>query len=87
MLRALTGGFAFAAVSILYSTIALLLSSAHQLPDLFIGMVTLVGIGALSTQYIGKYADQGFTNQLTWMGCGLFICWIFFYFGSASLFI
>ncbi|UOB52923.1 MFS transporter [Acinetobacter junii] len=88
VLRALTGGFAFAAVSILYSTIALLLSSAHQLPDLFIGMVTLVGIfGALSTQYIGKYADQGFTNQLTWMGCGLFILsWIFFYFGQLYLF-
>jgi hypothetical protein len=32
-------------------------------------MVTLVGIfGALSTQYIGKYADQGFTNHsLGWV--------------------
>lgn len=88
VLRALTGGFAFAAVSILYSTIALLLSSAYQLPDLLIGMVTLVGIfGALSTQYIGKYADQGFTNQLTWIGCALFILsWIFFYFGQTYLF-
>lgn len=88
VLRALTGGFAFAAVSILYSTIALLLSSAYQLPDLLIGMVTLVGIfGALSTQYIGKYADQGFTNQLTWIGCALFIVsWIFFYFGQTYLF-
>ncbi|MBC9229715.1 MFS transporter [bacterium SPL81] len=88
VLRALTGGFAFAAVSILYSTIALLLSSAYQLPDLSIGMVTLVGIfGALSTQYIGKYADQGFTNQLTWIGCALFILsWIFFYFGQTYLF-
>lgn len=88
VLRALTGGFAFAAVSILYSTIALLLSSAYQLSDLLIGMVTLVGIfGALSTQYIGKYADQGFTNQLTWIGCALFILsWIFFYFGQTYLF-
>ncbi|MCH7316002.1 MFS transporter [Acinetobacter sp. ANC 3882] len=88
VLRALAGGFAFAAVSILYSTIALLLTSAHHLPDLFIGMVTLVGIfGALSTQYVGKYADQGYTNQLTWIGCGLFILsWIFFYFGQRFLF-
>lgn len=88
VLRAFTGGFAFAAVSILYSTIALLLSSAYQLPDLLIGMVTLVGIfGALSTQFIGKYADQGFTNQLTWIGCALFILsWIFFYFGQTYLF-
>ena len=59
LLRALTGAFAFAAVSILYSTIALLLTAAHHLPDLVIGMVSLVGIfGALSTQYIGRYADQ-----------------------------
>ena len=87
VLRALAGGFAFAAVSILYSTIALLLSSAHHLPDLLIGMVTLVGIfGALSTQYIGKYADQGYTKHLTWIGCGLFILsWIFFYYGQTFL--
>ncbi|MCH7385436.1 MFS transporter [Acinetobacter dispersus] len=88
VLRALAGGFAFAAVSILYSTIALLLTSAHHLQDLLIGMVPLVGIfGALSTQYIGKYADQGYTNQLTWIGCGLFIVsWICFYFGQSVLF-
>jgi len=88
VLRALAGGFAFAAVSILYSTIALLLTSAHHLQDLLIGMVPLVGIfGALSTQYIGKYADQGYTNQLTWMGCALFILsWICFYFGQTFLF-
>ncbi|MCH7305262.1 MFS transporter [Acinetobacter sp. NIPH 1869] len=88
VLRALAGGFAFAAVSILYSTIALLLTSAHHLQDLLIGMVPLVGIfGALSTQYIGKYADQGYTSQLTWMGCALFILsWICFYFGQSVLF-
>ncbi|NIE98210.1 MFS transporter [Acinetobacter sp. Tr-809] len=88
VLRALAGGFAFAAVSILYSTIALLLTSAHHLQDLLIGMVPLVGIfGALSTQYIGKYADQGYTSQLTWMGCALFILsWICFYFGQSLLF-
>ncbi|ENW93737.1 MFS transporter [Acinetobacter sp. NIPH 1852] len=88
LLRALSGGFAFAAVSILFSTIALLLASAHQLSDLLIGMVGLVGIfGALSTQYIGKYADRGYTQQLTWMGCGLFILsWICFYYGQTYLF-
>ncbi|USA47111.1 MFS transporter [Acinetobacter sp. C26M] len=87
VLRALAGGFAFAAVSILYSTIALLLTSAHHLQDLLIGMVPLVGIfGALSTQYVGKYADQGYTSQLTWIGCGLFIVsWICFYFGQSLL--
>ncbi|MGY3821394.1 MFS transporter [Acinetobacter haemolyticus] len=87
VLRALSGAFAFAAVSILFSTIALLLTAAHHLPDLMIGMVGLVGIfGALSTQYIGKYADQGYTKQLTWIGCGLFIMsWICFYFGQIYL--
>ena len=87
LLRALTGAFAFASVSILYSTIALLLTSAHHLPDLFIGLVPLVGIfGALSTRYIGKYADQGYTRLLTWMGCGLFlVSWICFYFGQTLL--
>ncbi|MFY5899611.1 MFS transporter [Acinetobacter pittii] len=87
LLRALTGAFAFAAVSILYSTIALLLTSAHHLPDLFIGLVPLVGIfGALSTRYIGKYADQGYTRLLTWMGCGLFlVSWLCFYFGQSLL--
>lgn len=87
LLRALTGAFAFAAVSILYSTIALLLTSAHHLPDLFIGLVPLVGIfGALSTRYIGKYADQGHTGLLTWMGCGLFLAsWVCFYFGQTLL--
>ena len=87
LLRALAGGFAFAAVSILYSTIALLLSSVHHLPDLMIGMVSLVGIfGALSTQYIGRYADQGYTRQLTWIGCALFlISWVCFYYGQTVL--
>lgn len=37
VLRALSGAFAFAAVSILFSTIALLLTAAHHLPDLMIG--------------------------------------------------
>ena len=68
LLRALTGAFAFASVSILYSTIALLLTSAHHLPDLFIGLVPLVGIfGALSTRYIGKYADQGYVYSPGWV--------------------
>ncbi|MBD1219762.1 MFS transporter [Acinetobacter seifertii] len=53
-----------------------------------IGLVPLVGIfGALSTRYIGKYADQGYTKLLTWMGCGLFlVSWICFYFGQTLLF-
>ena len=88
VLRALIGGFAFASVTTLYSTIALLLSSAHHLPDFQIGMVSLVGIfGALSTKYVGRYADQGHSQKITWFGCCLFIVsWICFYFGQTILF-
>jgi predicted MFS family arabinose efflux permease len=58
--RSITGGFAFAAMSMLFSTIALLLTSEpFQLSDVLVGVVTLVGVfGALSTQWIGKWADR-----------------------------
>ena len=86
LLRALTGAFAFASVSILYSTIALLLTSAHHLPDLFIGLVPLVGIfGALSTRYIGKYADQGYTFTHLDGLRAILVSWICFYFGQTLL--
>jgi len=60
-LRALVGGFAFAAMSILFSTIAVLLtSSPFNLSDVLVGVVTLIGVfGALATAKIGKIADQG----------------------------
>ncbi len=50
-------------------------------------MVTLVGVfGALSTQWIGKWADRGYTLLLTWVGCGtLALSWVFLYLGGSSL--
>ncbi|MGE8559821.1 MAG: MFS transporter [Acinetobacter sp.] len=87
--RALVGGFAFAAMSILFSTIALLLtSSPFNLTDIWIGVVTLIAVfGALSTAKIGKIADQGHTTSLTWIGLlVLMISWLFLYFGGQSLF-
>ncbi|MCF7640629.1 MFS transporter [Acinetobacter johnsonii] len=86
--RSITGGFAFAAMSILFSTIALLLTSEpFQLSDVLVGVVTLVGVfGALSTQWIGKSADRGYTLLLTWVGCGtLALSWVFLYLGGSSL--
>ena len=74
--------------SVHFSTIAVLLSGpAFQLPDFMIGLIPLMGIfGALSTQWIGKQADKGYTRILTWIGCGLLgISWIAFYFTQHSL--
>ena len=86
--RALIGGFAFGAMSILFSTIAVLLTSKpFELADVMIGLVTLIGVfGALSTTKIGKIADRGHTDLLTWIGfVVLAISWIFLYFGGKSL--
>ncbi len=85
--RSLAGGFAFASMSVLFSTIALLLKSSFGLSDMMVGMVTLVGIfGALSTKRIGKFADSGYTKTITWAGIStLTISWIFLYFGQYSL--
>ena len=86
--RALIGGFVFAAMSILFSTIASLLTSApFNLPDVLVGVCTLIGVfGALSTTKIGKFADRGHTTLLTWVGIGIMaISWGFLYFGGKYL--
>lgn len=86
--RSFIGGFAFAAMSILFSTIAVLLTSEpFNLPDVLVGVATLIGVfGALSTTKIGKIADRGYTKTLTWAGIAtLAISWIFLYFGGQSL--
>lgn len=88
VVRSLIGGFAFAAMSILFSTIAVLLTSKpFELPDVMVGVATLIGVfGALSTTKIGKIADQGYTNSLTWIGIVILaLSWGFLYFGGTSL--
>ena len=88
VLRSLTGACAFAAMSMLFSTIALLLTQKpFQLSDVMVGLVTLVGVfGALSTQVIGKWADRGHIKTLSWIGCSILIgSWLFLYFGAVSL--
>ena len=88
-LRALIGGFAFAAMSVLFSTIAVLLTPPpFYLSDVLVGVVTLIGIfGALSTTKIGKIADQGHSTLLTCIGIlTLLMSWIFLYFGGQFLF-
>lgn len=86
--RSLIGGFVFASMSTLFSTIAILLtSSPFHLSDVLVGVVTLAGVfGALSTTKIGKIADQGHTLSLTWIGLlTLIVSWFFLYFGGQSL--
>lgn len=88
VLRSLTGSCAFAAMSMLFSTIALLLTQEpFQLSDVMVGLVTLVGVfGALSTQFIGKWADRGHIKILSWIGCSILMgSWLFLYFGAVSL--
>lgn len=86
--RSLIGGFAFAAMSTLFSTIAVLLTSEpFKLPDIMVGVATLIGVfGALSTTKIGKFADRGHTALLTWIGIAILtLSWGFLYFGGKSL--
>ncbi len=86
--RAFIGGFSFAAMSILFSTIAVLLTGKpFNLPDALVGIVTLIGVfGALSAAQIGKIADRGYTRALTWIGvCTMSISWILLYTGGHSL--
>ncbi|MFW2174110.1 MFS transporter [Acinetobacter guillouiae] len=86
--RAIIGGFAFAAMSILFSTIAVLLTSEpFKLPDVLVGVATIIGVfGALATAKIGKIADRGHTSILTWIGVALMIVsWALLYFGGKYL--
>lgn len=86
--RAIIGGFAFAAMSILFSTIAVLLTSEpFKLSDVLVGVATIIGVfGALATAKIGKIADRGHTSILTWIGVALMIIsWALLYFGGKYL--
>lgn len=88
ILRALVGACAFASMSTLFSTMALLLSAPpFYLKDFMIGLVSLIGVfGALSTAYAGKLADRGYTSTLTWFGCFLLaLSWTSFFFAKTSL--
>ena len=88
VLRSLTGAFAFAAMSLLFSTIALLLTQPpFSLSDVLVGLVTLVGVfGALSTQLIGKWADNGYLFILSIVGGSvLILSWGLLYLGSNQL--
>ena len=85
--RSLIGAFAFATMSILFSTISILLKASFSLQDVMIGLVTLIGVfGALSTKKVGKIADRGYVKHITWAGIAVLGgAWIFLYFGAYYL--
>ena len=85
--RSLIGGFAFATMSILFSTISILLKSSFSLQDVMIGLVTLVGVfGALSTKAVGKFADRGHGKLICWSGIAIMAAaWLFLYWGAFAL--
>lgn len=86
--RSLIGGCAFAAMSMLFSTIAMLLTAPpFSLADIWVGVITLAGVfGALSTQWVGKWADRGHNAKLTWAGCSIMaFSWLLLYIGAHSL--
>lgn len=85
--RSLIGGFAFATMSILFSTISILLKSSFSLQDVMVGLVTLVGVfGALSTKTVGKIADKGYGQAIVWTGISILAtAWLFLYQGQFYL--
>ena len=88
VVRSLLGASAFATMSLLFSTMSTYLSQPpFSLKDAFIGMVSLVGIiGALSTQFVGKWGDRGYNALLTFVGCGLlFLGWLSLLFSPQHL--
>ena len=86
--RALMSALAFASVSALFSTMALLLSGPlHGLSDASIGLVGLAGVaGALMANVAGRCADRGWTREAG-VVCVLLLLagWGCFWLGEASL--
>ncbi|MCH4246985.1 MAG: MFS transporter [Acinetobacter populi] len=81
-IRGGVGAFAFASMSTLFSTMALLLSrSPFYFSDFQIGLIGLTGIvGAVFAQFAGKLADRGYARQLTIFGILVLLSsWIFIY--------
>src|SRR5690606_29315172 len=63
--RSLISALAFASVSALFSTMALLLSGPqYGLSDMQIGLVGLIGVaGALMANVAGRLGDRGYAHQ------------------------
>ncbi|MEJ2804532.1 MFS transporter [Comamonadaceae bacterium PP-2] len=81
--RSLLGALSFASVSVLFSTMALMLSGpAHGLDDTAIGLIGLAGIaGALMANLAGRLADRGYEQSVTacsvlLLGASWYLLWL-----------
>jgi len=86
--RALYGVFSFATFSVLWTTLAFLLSAPpFKYGDGVIGLFGLVGAaGALAASLVGHYTDRGWVYWLTGGGCLLtLLAFITLWYGRASL--
>jgi predicted MFS family arabinose efflux permease len=78
-LRSLYGAIAFAAFSVLWTPLALMLSGPpHQFSAGTIGMFGMAGVaGALSASLAGRVADMGFSRHMTGLTAALIaLSWI-----------
>jgi predicted MFS family arabinose efflux permease len=86
--RALYGMFSFATFSVLWTTLAFLLSgSPYRYSDGVIGLFGLVGAaGALAASVVGHYTDRGWVYWLTGGGCLLtLLAFVSLWVGRTSL--
>jgi predicted MFS family arabinose efflux permease len=86
--RSLLGGLAFASVSVLFSTMALLLAGpGYGLGDSAIGLIGLAGIaGAMMANVAGRMADKGHEGLTTAICVALLgVGWLFFWLGASYL--
>jgi predicted MFS family arabinose efflux permease len=86
--RTLLGALSFGSVSILFSTMALLLSGPYyRMNDVAIGLVGLVGVaGALMASVAGRLADKGWGQTITAVSVALLvISWGFLWLGTDNL--
>lgn len=87
-LRTTASALAFASVSVMFATMALVLSNAPlQLSDAQIGLVALAGVtGALIANVAGSWADRGKDRTLLRMGAvALLLSWLPLWWGQASV--
>ncbi|EXB48775.1 MFS transporter [Acinetobacter sp. 1000160] len=79
--RTYIGGYTFACVSLIFTTMSLLLAPApYFFSDFSIGLFGFVGIlGTFIANFSGKFIDQGYVHKISvYCGLGLILSWLFF---------